>query len=98
MRIRSRKKSDFRPTSKTIYLTILVTLFQDEDDNLLINELGIYILDKLSMFQNMQDYAGTASAATDIDNYVRECALLRVGDGTKIYRVLKELLAYNALH
>jgi hypothetical protein len=31
-----------------------VPLFQDEDNNSLINELGIYILDKLCMFQNMQ--------------------------------------------
>jgi hypothetical protein len=30
------------------------------------NELGIYILDKFSMFQNMQDYAVTAD--NDIDN------------------------------
>ncbi len=41
-----------------------VPLFQDEDNNPLINELGIYILDKLWMFQNMQDYAVTAD--TDI--------------------------------
>jgi hypothetical protein len=67
-----------------------VPLFQDEDNNPLINELGIYILDKLFMFQNMQDYAVTAD--TDIDNYVRECTILV--DGTKIYRFSKELLAY----
>jgi hypothetical protein len=68
----------------------VVPLFQDDDDNPLINELGIYILDKLCMFQNMQDYAVTAD--TDIDNYVRECTL--IVDGTKIYRFSKELLAY----
>ncbi len=45
-----------------------VPLFQDEDDNPLIDELGIYILNKLSMFQNMQDF--TVTADTDIDNYV----------------------------
>jgi hypothetical protein len=67
-----------------------VPLFQDEDDNPLINELGIYILDKLCMFQNMQDYAVTAD--TDINNYVRECTILV--DGTKIYLFSKELLAY----
>ncbi len=67
-----------------------VPLFQDEDDNPLINELGIYILDKLSMFQNMQDY--TVTADTNIDNYVRECTILV--DGTKIYCFSKELLAY----
>ncbi len=47
-------------------------LFQDEDNNPLIKELGICILDKLSMFQSMQDY--TVTTDTDIDNYVRECA------------------------
>jgi hypothetical protein len=31
-----------------------VPLFQDEDDNPLINELGIYILDKLCMFQKFR--------------------------------------------
>jgi hypothetical protein len=40
------------------------TLLQDEDDNAFFNELGIYILDVLLMFQNMQDYVVTA--ATDI--------------------------------
>ncbi len=42
-----------------------------ENDDPLINELGILdklILDKLSMFQNMQDY--TVTAATGINNYV----------------------------
>jgi hypothetical protein len=67
-----------------------VPLFQDHDDNPLINELGICILDKHGMFQNMQDYAVTAE--TDIDNYVRECTI--ICDGTKIYRFSKELLAY----
>ncbi len=67
-----------------------LTLFQDEDDNPLINELGIYILDKLSMFQSMQVYEVTS--ATDIDNYVRKCTLLV--NGTKIYRFSKDLLAY----
>jgi hypothetical protein len=32
------------------------TLLQEEDDDPFVNEMGIYILDKLSMFQNMQDY------------------------------------------
>ncbi len=48
--------------------------------------LGIYILDKLSMFQNMQDYT-----VTDINDYASECTLLV--DGTKIYCFSKELLA-----
>jgi hypothetical protein len=65
-------------------------LFQDDDDNPLLNRLGIYILDKLCMFQNMLDYAVTAD--TNIDHYVRECTL--IVDGTKIYRFSKELLAY----
>ncbi len=60
------------------------------DDNPLINELGIYILYKLSMFQNMQDYAVTAE--TDINTYVRECT--PIVDGTRIYRFSKELLAF----
>jgi hypothetical protein len=36
------------------------TLFQEEDENPLISDLGImiYILDKISMFQNMQDCGG----------------------------------------
>ncbi len=48
-----------------------VPLFQDDDDNPIINKLGIYILDKLCMFQDMQAY--TVTADTDIDNYIREC-------------------------
>jgi hypothetical protein len=67
-----------------------VPSFQDDANNPLINELGIYILDKLCMFQNMQDYAVTAD--TDIDHYVRKCTILV--DGTKIYRFSTELLAY----
>ncbi len=67
-----------------------VPLFQDDGDNPLITELGIYILDKFCMFQNMQEYAVTAD--TDIDNYVRKCIL--IVDGTKIYRFSEELLAY----
>jgi hypothetical protein len=67
-----------------------VPLFQDDDDNPLINELGIYILDKLCMFQKMQDYAVTAD--TDIDTYVRECTI--IVDWTRTYRFSKELLAY----
>jgi hypothetical protein len=63
---------------------------QDDDDNPIINKLGIYILDKLCMFQDMQDNAVTAD--TDIDNYVRECTL--IVDRTKIYRFSKELLAF----
>ncbi len=38
----------------------VVPLFEDEDDNPLINELGIYILYKFCMFQNMQDLTVSA--------------------------------------
>jgi hypothetical protein len=66
-------------------------LFQDENNNSLINELDIYILDKLSMFQTMHAY--TVTADTDIDNYVHECTNSTIlVDGTKIYRFSKELL------
>jgi hypothetical protein len=71
-----------------------VPLIQDENDNPIINDLGIYIHDKLSVFQNMRDYAVITDI--DVDNYVHECTILV--DGTKIYRLSKELLAYNALH
>ncbi len=67
-----------------------VPLYRDHDDNSLINELGIYILDKLCTFQNMQEYKVTAE--TDIDVYVCQCTL--IVDNTKIYRFSKELLAY----
>ena len=68
-----------------------VPLYQDEDDNPLINELGIYILDKLCTYQNMQDFY-KVTAETDIDVHVRYFTLLV--DGTKIYRFSRELLAY----
>ena len=68
-----------------------VPLYQDEDDNLLINELGIYILDNLCTYQNMQDFY-KVTAETDIDVHVSYFTLLV--DGTKIYRFSKELLAY----
>jgi hypothetical protein len=69
------------------------TLFQEEDGNPLINEMGVYILDKLSMFQNMQGYKVTAT--TNIDhNDVRESRCTLLVDGTKIYRFSKDLLTY----
>ena len=66
------------------------SMYKDEESNPLINDFGIYILANLSTFQNMQDY--TVTAETDIDEYVREAAILH--DGTKIYRFSRELLAY----
>ena len=68
-----------------------VPLYQDEDDNPLINDLGIYLLDKLGTLQNMSDvYKVTAD--TDLHDYVGGNTLLV--DGTKIYRFSKELLAF----
>ncbi len=67
-----------------------VPLYRADDDNPLINDLGIYILDKLCTLQNMQKYKVTAE--TDIDVYARQCTL--IVDNTKIYRFSKELLAY----
>ncbi len=48
-------------------------------------------LDKISMFQNMQEY--TVTADTNIDDYVCNCTIL--ADGTMIYRFSKEILAYK---
>jgi hypothetical protein len=66
-------------------------LYQANDANPLINDLGIYILDKLSTFQNMQD-TYQVTAETDIDDHVGHSTLII--DKTKIYRFSKELLAY----
>ena len=65
-------------------------LYLADDANPLINEFGLYIIDKLHRFQNMQSYAVTED--TDIEAYVHECVTLH--DDTKIYRFSKELLAY----
>ena len=66
-------------------------LYRADDENPLINDLGIYLLDKLGTFQNMSDvYKVTAD--TDLHDYVGGNTLLV--DGTKIYRFSKELLAY----
>ncbi len=64
-------------------------LFRADDDNPLINDLGIYILDKLGTFQNMQD-TYKVTEETDIHDYVGHSSLLI--DKTKIYRFSKELL------
>jgi hypothetical protein len=56
------------------------TLFEEEDDDPLINDLGIYILNKLCMFQDIQD-CYKVTAETDIDDYVRHCTV--IVDGTK---------------
>ena len=68
---------------QTIYI-----LYQDDDTNPLINTLGMYILDKLSTFQNMQEYLVTAE--TDIDECVSEFTILH--DWTKIYCFSKKRL------
>jgi hypothetical protein len=68
-----------------------VPFYRADDDNPLINDLGIYILDKLCMFQNIQD-CYKVTAETEIDVHVRQCTL--IVDKTKIYRFSKELLAY----
>ena len=66
-------------------------LYRADDDNPLINDLGIYILDKLGTFQNMSDVY-KVTAETDIHDYVGGSTL--IVDKTKIYRFSKELLAY----
>ena len=66
-------------------------MYRADDANPLINDLGIYILDKLCTFQNMQD-THKVTAETDINDYVGTSTLLL--DKTKIHRFSKELLAY----
>ena len=65
-------------------------LYKQEESNPLINEFGLYIIDKLHRFQNMQCY--TVTEDTDIEEYVHEYVTLC--DDSKIYRFSKELLAY----
>ena len=65
-------------------------LYKKDDHNPLINEFGIYIIDRLCTFQNMQHY--TVTPDTDLDDYVTETITLH--DGTVLYRFSKELLAY----
>jgi hypothetical protein len=64
-------------------------LFKKLDFNPFFNDFGIYMLDQLHTFQNMQGYA--VDATTKIDAYVREKTTLH--DGTVINRFPKELLA-----
>jgi hypothetical protein len=66
-------------------------LYRCTDDDPLINDLGIYILDKLGSFQNMSDVY-KVTAETDLHDYVG--GNTKIVDGTKIYRFSKELLAY----
>ncbi len=66
-------------------------LYCTDDDNPLINDLDIYLSDKLGTFQNMSD-VHKVTADTDLHDYVGGSTLLV--DGTKIYRLSKELLAY----
>jgi hypothetical protein len=65
-------------------------LYKKDDHNPLINEFGIYIIDRLCTFQNMQHY--TVTPDTDLDDYVTETITLH--DGTVLYCFSKELLAY----
>ncbi len=57
-----------------------------EDENQLLNDFGCYIPDNLHTFQNMQEFS------RDIDEYVSHSTTLE--DGTVIYSLSKELLAY----
>jgi hypothetical protein len=66
-------------------------LYVPSDDDPLINDIGIYILDKLGTFQNMSA-AYKVTAETDIHDYVGGSTILV--DNTRIYRFSKELLAY----
>jgi hypothetical protein len=66
-------------------------LYCADDADPLINDLGIYILDKLGTFQNMQD-TYKVTAEIDLFDYVGHSTI--IVDGTKIYRFSKELLAY----
>jgi hypothetical protein len=74
---------------------IMVWLYQADDANPLIDDLGTYILDKLGTFQNMQDTC-KVTAETDINDYVGTSTVLTtlLLDKTKIYRFSTELLAY----
>ncbi len=60
--------------------------YKQEDENQLLNDFGCYIPDSLHTFQNMQEFS------RDIDEYVSHSTTLE--DGTVIYSLSKELLAY----
>jgi hypothetical protein len=82
----------FNKDSKTYNLNSDgLPLYIPSDDDPLINDLGIYILDKLGTFQNMSDVY-KVTAETDIHDYVGGSTL--IVDKTRIYRFSKELLAY----
>ena len=66
-------------------------LYVPSDDDPIINDLGIYILDKLGTFQNMSDVY-KVTAETDIHEFVGGST--PIVDKTRIYRFSKELLAY----
>jgi hypothetical protein len=72
-----------------------MTLYQEADNNQLLNDFGCYILGRLHKVQNMQEYALPPVCDTDhvdIDKYVSYSKTLE--DGTTIYSFSKELLAY----
>jgi hypothetical protein len=83
----------YNKDSKTYGLTgdSELPLYRPSDDDLLINAIDIYVLNKLGTFQNMKD-TYKVTAETDIHDYVGSNTLIM--DKTKMYRFSKELLAY----
>jgi hypothetical protein len=82
----------FNKDSKTYNLKSYgLPLYVPSEDDPLINDLGIYILDKLGTFQNMSAVY-KVTAETDLHDYVGSSTILV--DNTRIYRFSKELLAY----
>ena len=67
-----------------------IVLFKTINTNPLFNDFGIYMLDQLHTFQNMQSYA--VDSSTIMEAFVKKKTTLH--DGTVIYRFSKELLAY----
>ena len=82
----------FNKDSKTYNLkSDGLPMYVPSDDDPLINDLGIYLLDKLCTFQNMSAVY-KVTAETDLHDYVGSSTILV--DNTRIYRFSKELLAY----
>jgi hypothetical protein len=82
----------FNKDSKTYNLkSDGLPMYAASDDDPLINDVGIYILDKLGTFQNMSAVY-KVTAETDLHDYVGSSTILV--DNTRIYRFSKELLAY----
>jgi hypothetical protein len=82
----------FNKDSKTYNLKSAgLPMYEPNDDDPLINDLGIYILDKLGTFQNMSDVY-KVTVETDFHDYVGGSTI--IVDKTRIYRFSEELLAY----